>query len=706
MAGKWTVVRLLDAVGSEAASSEATQIAQKLRIDSIHWEGPSPDRWRQSRVADPNAAMPVDIEEGLRDFHNIQPNGVVQFMGQTREDVDLQAFIPVACRFNLEAATEKVRQILEGFVTRSGLPLRQLVFNGEEYSPLMTRGLVDRILGLAASSDVAATLPERERNILRMLLFGYIAPSLTSTEQLSCMTDPTFGRHYLFDVVPSLKPQLIDEICTALRVALDANDEDAIYGVIAAARYGLPSTSPELEAMLLHCLSVGSPKLRAILFEFAICARSDSLRGAHVQSGWAANTENLTYEGWAGSILLAEAGARGELGIEEMLERVSPEAWFAVASRVGQAVGGPLAAYVSRKLQAAIRAAKGLKLPKVDLVLSTHESVSYPLLSIDETERSDERFPREKDFIETLKEDGDFYEKRDRLHAISDTFFEGLRVSDARLLVSRIGPEDLKMLIHSDTAFLPQLLNTLESASESELAWLRNVALMAASFVSKEMPGRAISIFRRVLDIQGFISYALGDDLTLEHEMIWSSTPSDVMKKFWRLRLLGSQSDEILAREVVAAERFGAVTFIEAFVEELATSTSTLDQAYAISVAGFSTIPHLLFDVITCHLSDKGITGYAAKKAKVAREEAQWAKNWIDAMCDACSPEEFWRCLIISKTCMDMRAPVEPVLGTLWEHYAPLYRRVRRSAIKTRNESRRKTLLGLEAPDEIFVATH
>jgi len=703
-AGQWTVVRLLHAVGSEAASSEATQIAQKLREYSFHWEELSPDRWRRSRVADPNAAMPVDIDDGLCNFRSIQPDGVLQAMGQTREDLDLKEFLPVACRFNLAAATDKIRQILEGFATRSGLPLRQLIFNGAEYSPLITRGLVDQLLSLAASSDMVATLPERERNILRMLIFGYIAPSLTSTEQLRCMTDPAFGRHYLFDVVPSLKPQLIDEICTALRMALDAKDEDAIYGVIVAALYGLTSTSPGLEAMLLRCLSVESPKLRAILFELAICARLDSLRCAHVQSGWAANTEDLTYEGWAGSILLAEACARGELGIEEMLERVSPEAWFAVASRVGQAVGGPLAAYMSRKLQAAIGAAKDLDLPKVDFVLSTHESVSYPILSIDETERSDERFPREKDFAETFREDSEFYEKRDRLHAISDTFFEGLRGSDARLLVGRIGPEDFKMLIHSDSTFLPQLLNTLEVASKSELAWLRNVALIAANLVSEEMPERAVKIFRKVLDIQGFISYSLGDDLTLEHEMIWSSAPSDTMKELWWLRLLRSESDEILAREVAAAERFGAGAFIKAFVEELATSTSTLDQAYAISVAGFSTKLHLFVDVITGHLGDKGITGYAAKKAKAAHEEAQWAQKWIDAMCNACSPEEFWRCLIVSKTCMDMRAPSEPILGALWGHYAPLYWNVRKAAIKIRNESRKKTLLGLEAPDQVFVA--
>jgi len=175
------------------------------------------------------------------------------------------------------------------------------------------------------------------------------------------------------------------------------------------------------------------------------------------------------------------------------------------------------------------------------------------------------------------------------------------------------------------------------------------------------------------------------------------------MSYFWRQCLLKSGNDEDLAREVLAAERFGAAAFIRAFVEEQAASSSTLDQAFAISIAGFSSQSEQLVGVIEDHIDDKGITGDAAKKAKVAHETAQWAKKWVDDMCAAKSPEEFWCCLIILKTCMDARMSGNPIFNTKWAHYAPLFRKIRKSALKEHNKTRKKTLLGQEAPDGVFV---
>lgn len=705
-AGLWTVVRMLYATGDEAAASEASIIAQKLREDWIRWETPSPDGWRQSRVADPNAITPVDIDAGLRIFCTVRPDSILQSMGQSAEDYELREFLPVACRFEPEAAVEKARQILSGLLTRSALPLRQLILNGTKYAPLMTRELAVQLIVRVTDSnaDMVETLSERERDILRECLFSYAAPQLTPSEQLDCMTDPAFGPDYLLDVIPSLKPQPTQAILEALQAALDANDEEAACGTLAAARYGDTPITSELESLLLHCRSAGSSQLRALSFERAIHSDLKALRDAHVQSDWSAcTTDTRNYENWFGSILLAEACAKNELAVDEMLKRISPETWFTTADRVGKAMSKPLADHFLRHLQGAVEATKSLAPPAMDLTLSAVEEAPYPFLDVDETDRDEGRFPRQKSLQDVLSTDEGFDEKQDRLRAISDAFLEELKGLNAQFLVEGVTIDDLRLLVRAYPKILPQILEILEQAGSPQLAWLKNVAFVVANLISEDMPERAVALFQQALKTQGFVTYALGDGLTLEHEAIWSSTPSEAMRTLWRQRLLKSGNDEALAREVVAAERFGTATFIRTFVEELADSTSTLDQAYAVSIAGFSTQSGQLVGVIDDHLDKKGITGDAAKNAKAAHEAAQWAKKWVNDLWAVQTPEQFWCCLIISKTCMDARVSTKPILNTKLAHYAPLFRKVRKAAIDEQNKTRKKTLLGQEAPDGIFV---
>jgi len=702
--GLWTVVRMLYATGDEAAAFEASTIAQELREDWFHWEKPSPAEWRQSCVADPTAVRPVNIDVGLRDFCAIRPDSVLQHMGQNREDIDLRDFLPVACRFEPEAATEKVRQILSSLLTRAALPLRQLIFNGTEHAPLMTRDIATQLVMRVTDTNMIETLSEREKNALKMYLFFYVAPHLTPSEQLDCLTGTVFGADYLLTVIPYLKPQPTEIIIYALHAALEANDEEATYGALVAARYGDTPITYELESLILRCRSAEASKLRALSFELAILGDLKAFRDAHVQGGWSADiTDTGTYENWFGSILLADACAKKELTVDQLLKRISPATWFAVAERVGEEITRPLADYFLHRLRVAVKATEHLEPPAADFTLSTVDPVSYPFISVDETDRYDGRFPRQKSLEEMFGKDDDFDEKQDRLRTISDAFFKELKGSDAQLFVERVTIDNLRLLVRADPTVLLQICETLEQASSFELTWLRNIGFAIANLVSKDMPKRAVALFRRIMEIRGFVTYALGDDLTLEHEAIWSSAPSEAMSLLWRQRLFRSGNDEVLAREVVAAERFGASVFIKAFVEEHAGSASTLEQAYAISVAGFSNQSEQLVGVIENHLDDKGITGAAAKKAKAAHEAAQWAKKWVGDMRDAKSPEEFWRSLVISKTCMDSRVSTKPILGDKLAHYGPLFREARDVAIKEQNKIRTKTLVGQEAPEAIFV---
>lgn len=703
--GQWTVVRMLYATGDEAATSDASIIAEKLRENDFPRGKPSPDKWRQSHVADPNATRPVDIDAGLSNFCAISLDSILQSMGQSSEDHDLGEFLPMACRFEPEASTKKIRQILSGLFTRTALPLRQLIFNGTEYAPLMNRDMALQMIARVTDTNMIATLAEDEQNVIRMFLFSYAAPWLTSAEQLTCMICPAFGSNYLLDIIPSLKIQPTAAIIIVLQAALDENDDEACYGALAAARYGETTITSELESLICRCSVANSSKLRTLSFELAIRCNLKKFRDAHVQSDWSAHTiETGTHENWFGSILLAEACSKGEFAIDEMLRRVSPETWFTVAERVGEAMTIPLADLFLRRLQGAVEASNSLVSPAIDLILSTVDVLPYTYLSVDKTDRDERRFPRQKTAEDFFRNNDNFGEKKSNLRQITEAFLSALQGSDVRFLIERMTIDNLSSLFRDVPILLPQILDILEQAPDRGFAWLRNITFIIANLISKDMPERAVALFEKVLSTEGFVTHALGDDLTLEHEAIWSSVPSEALSMLWRQRLLQSDNDEVLAREVLAAERFGAGNFIRDFVQMQAVSASTLDQAYAISVAGFSLKSEQFLNVIEDHLNDKGMTGDAAKNAKTAHEAAKWAEKWVNDMWVAQSPEEFWRCLIISKTCMDARISTKQILSTKWAHFTPLFRKVRKEAIKGKNKNRKKKLLGLEAPDRIFVA--
>ncbi|WP_231401742.1 hypothetical protein [Cupriavidus sp. WS] len=702
--GQWTVVRMLYATGDEVAASEASIVAHKLHGDPYRRERLLPDEWRQSRVADPDAIRPIDIDAGLHDFDAIRPDSILQFMGHSREDVDLEKFLPVACRFAPEAAAGKIRQILTGLLTRTGLPLRQLILNGTEYAPLMTRDMAIQLIVRVTGTNMVETFSEREQDILPMFLFAYVAPKLTASEQIDCMVGSVFGADYLLDVIPSLKSQPTDAIIATLRGVLDMGNEEAAYGVLTAAFYGETPITLELESLLLRCLSAESPKLRALSFRLASHCNLRVLRDAHVRSDWSVHKVGTrTQECWFGSILLAEACAKEEIAIEEVFRRAGPETWFVAASCVGETMMKIISDNFLHRLRGAIMATRNIVPPAADFTVFDDGNFPFSVISVDEADREGGRFSRKRSIEDVFEIEGDFEEKNDRLREISKIFLDNLRDLDSNIFIEKISIDDLKIIVSAAPMSQSQLLEAMEKASGAEFTWLKNIAFIVANLASKDMPERAVSLFQQALGSRGFITYALGDDLTLEHEAIWSSVPSEAIGKFWRQRILKSGNDEVLAREVLAAERFGAGDFIENLVFELGSSASTLDQAFAISIAGFSIQSTKLIDVIEAHLSDKGITGDAARKAKEAHDAARWAEKWVHDMWAAESSDDFWCCLMISKTCMDARISAESIFLTEWNGYSSIFNRVRKSAIKERNKSRSKTFLGEEAPDEVFV---
>lgn len=702
--GQWTVVRMLYASGEESDAAEASVLAEKLRKDWYHYEPPSPVEWRLVKVANPNAVRPVDLDKHLQHFNALDPDNLLQSMGLGHEDHLFKDSLPIACRFEPVAAAGKTKSILGGLLTREGFPLRQLILNCEHHIPLVDPQLAKDLIKRLVESDAFETLPENDQSICRMFAFYYSAGQISAGEQLRCMTGKAVGPEHLLSVIPSLKLQATEEIIAAVRGAIHRNDEDAAYGALVAALYGQTQISNELENLILKCSRGASSRLRAIVYQLALLGGLDSVRQAHTRSNWsAASADKNTYEEWFGSMLLLESCARDEISIDNFLERISQKTWFASIERLGTEFSECLASFFVWQLRKEVAAVKEMQLPSADFEFSRTEPTPFPFLSIQETDRDGERFPKQQSLRDFFSSVDDFDEKQKELHVVADSFFEKVEASNVRLLVQEFTIDDLRCLVSAVPTLLNELVEILRQADDAQFVWLKNLGLSVANLISAEYPDLAVDFIKRASKLQGFITQSMGDGLTLEHQAIWRSEVSEPIEIMWRQRIMRSENDEILAREILAAERFGAASFIKSIVFQLASSDDSLDKAYAITIAGYSTQSDMFSETIREHDELKGLAGQAAKHALIEHENAAWTQHWVDRMWNAVTAEEFWRCLMIAKTSMDARVSDKTPESSCWALYAPIFQSVRASAIKSRNKDRKKRLLGQDVPESIFV---
>uniref|UniRef100_UPI00192C6B7E hypothetical protein n=1 Tax=Delftia acidovorans TaxID=80866 RepID=UPI00192C6B7E len=703
LGGQWTVVRMLYASGEEGDAAEASVLAAELRKDWVHFEQPSPAEWRQAKIANPDAIRPVDLDKGLHQFNFLNPDSLLQSMGLGREDHSFQDFLPVACRFEPVAAFCKTKSLLGGLLTREGLPLRQVILNCNYHLPLVDTQLAKDLIKRVIGSNAFETLPKNDQSICRMFAFYYSAGQISADEQLRCMTGKDLGPNYLLSVIPSLKSQAAEDIIAAVREAINRRDENAAYGALVAALYGQTQINSELEELVLKCSQGTSSKLRAIAYQLAALRGLDSVRQAHMSSNWsAALVDENTYEEWFGSMLLVDACAKDEILVDNILKRISPKTWLSSTERLGISFAEPMVRFFIQRLRGGVSAVREMQLPPVDFELSMAGMTPFSLLSIRETDRYSERLPKKPSLKEIFGSDDDFDEKKKRLHAMANSFFAEIKESDARLLVQEFTIDNLRRLVSEVPLLLNQLVDILERAENAQFIWLRNLAFSVANLISKKSPDLAVKLLKRASATKGFITQSLEDGLTLEHEAIWGSEVSEPIEAMWRQRILGSENDEILAREILAAERFGAADFIKSIVLQLALSEDELDQTYAITIAGYSNKSDMFVKTICKHEGDKGLAGQAAKHALIEHENAIWTQHWVEHMWNAPTAEEFWRCLMIAKTSMDARVSNKTPESSCWALYAPVFQRVRASAIKDRNKERKKRLVGQETPEPIF----
>ena len=706
--GKWSLARMLWAADSTEDTIEAFKIKEFLNKDLPTFPGfRLVEEYCSSDPCNPNSIKPKNIGKTVEKYHQIDVTKTLSSFGQTQEDQFRVDALPAMARFSKEIAISKNRELLDSLVHRNGMPLRQLSIIGENLQPLMTEELASQLINRMKNSDFLHEFSDKDKKIIAMFLLNFPFPFLSGNQQLEIMTFGVFQGNYLLNLTTNMNKPNEDILITAINEFNSADNNDSIFGVLCIAANTYSSFSAKLDEEINYFRSSEDTLVRATVFEFAVNTNAETILIEHCQSKWTyVNVENEdSYEGWFGSILLINACSKNKLLVNEMFERISPTTWYYAANKIGKPVAELILTALETHLLNAVETVGNLDIPYVDLTLKTNDIRSQPWISASEKESTKQlsSAPITQTSENVIE---DFDAKQIRLAETLEEIKHNLSEKGTRLLFERIDLDALNEILKEKTDILNRWVDLLLSISSREMYWLHNFTLVIANIVSKNNPAKAALLFKKALEADTSLKISYGDGLYLIQKAIWSCPDVEEIRKLWITRLRSVQDDAELSVEILAAERYGASDFISNYVDDLLASNLPLNQSYAIAIAGFSNQFDRMHSVIEHQIGSTNFAGQTARFAMKAHERAVWSQHWMDKMWLSSSREEFWLNLMIIRKVIDGRTIYQTKIygkENRWHDYASVFISDRKRRIKKWETKRKKTLLGIEKPDPIFI---
>ena len=265
----------------------------------------------------------------------------------------------------------------------------------------------------------------------------------------------------------------------------------------------------------------------------------------------------------------------------------------------------------------------------------------------------------------------------------------------------------------ADSGALIDLADSFLSSDSAELPWIHNVTLLTAYAISKDEPEKAKSLFEKAGDSQSLSNITDGStELPLDYMALWKSATNPLLNKLRHSRLDRAVTDHELAMEVLAAERAGRHTILDAYIQAKCSSDTPAIVSRGLMVAGFCDDREEPAHVLTAHAGRAGLIGTAHSAAEYAFERNRWARHWYQKMAETDDPVQYW----INKCLFDKIVDGRFYLWKrhIWKRYVSsrsstlfVYHEITKNAVKRRCErwkqKREKKLFGQEAPEPLFI---
>lgn len=710
--GKWALVSILRATGHSDDGKEAESLVKELTKDR-----PIFGSWRRiesycpTDPCDPSSGEPENITRTAEQYSEIDVGKLRQTMGQTSEDHFFVTARPGIARFKLEVAVEKHREFAADVLKRSGIPLRQGLFELHRHNALLTIKDAHELVKRRHDAKAAGTafgLSEQDAWIVSQYHLLLAFPFLSAQEQADILLLDQADEGVLLDLMDLAKPLGEEEFETLLGSACAENNERKQYLLLELAKSTSVQLSSEARTHIAALFRSEAARVRAVALGVIAQSRNDELLSQVAESDWKASdiqTED-GFEFWFGSVALLEAAARGLIAHHEVLDRISVHLYGRAAAMLDvDAVRN-----IAQRIDVSIKQAAGLSsnLTAPDIELQVHPSTPFEPCRFKVSERPS----KTQDMVEAMQrlsesnEDFDQCQRRN-----SDAFLEfkaTLTQAKARIVLDCLSLEEFVSVVSASKELANHWHGLFMSIAKPKLPAVHNLVLLLAHALGRKAPGKAEDLFRRVKDSNPLVRFTFGEaGVQLDMMATWAGVRSPALDtlRFQRLDRVGTDHD--LSLEVLAALLSCQQELLTTYIETKLHKEEPAEVSRGLMVAGFSDQSEFNDEILKRYEGTAGLIGSAQEAAKYAYERNIWARHWFEKMCQTDEDVDFWRYAVLFSKIVDGRFAVWNSNYTQKGRSIQLFRLSAESDLRNRfarwESHRNKKLFGSEAPASIFL---
>lgn len=710
--GKWALVCLLRATGHSDDDKEAQTLMKELIKDRpIHKSWRLIESYCATDPCNPSSSEPENVTGTAEKYAAIVVSKLRQTRGQAAEDYFFVMARPGVARFKPEIAVGKHREFAADVLKRSGLPLRQGLFELRQHNALLTIKEACQFVKKRYDAKTAGTafdLSEQDAWIVSQYHLLLAFPFLSAKEQVNILLSDEADENILLDLLEIAKPLSEKEFERLLSSACAQNNERKQYLLLLLAKSTSIQLLTEARTHVAALFKSNSGRVRAQALGVIAQSGDSKILKQVAESNWKATdleTEN-GLESWFGSVALLEAAKRGLIAHHEVIDRISIHLYGRAAAMLDVDAVRNIACRIDLSIKQVASLDGDLISP--DIELQVYPSTLFEPFRFKVSERPS----KNHDIVEVmqrLSESNKDFEQRQRHNYDAFIKFKAtLTQAKARLVLDYLSLEEFASVVSASEKLADQWHRLFMSIAEPKLPAVHNLVILLAHALGAKAPDKAEELLRRVEDSKPLVKFTFGEaGIQLDMMAIWTGVRSPVLNNLRFERLDRVDTNHDLSLEVLAALLSGQQELLFEYIEAKLRNEEPAEVSRGIMVAGFSDQCEFNDEILKRYEGTAGLIGSTQKAAKYAYERNIWAQYWFEKMCQTDDNTAFWRYAVLFLKIVDGRFAVWKTNYMQKGSSIQLFGLSIETKLKNRfsrwESHRNKRLFGIEAPASIFV---
>ena len=702
--GRWAAVTLLRMTGASEEARLANEITRSLRSGGVPYSSGDGRRgWRFLDPSDPDAPVPDNLEECVKRMRDVSIKGIFRHLGPDSDDLAFNETVPVLARFQSETAVEKIRELAADVGSRTGMAFRQCILALDKHGAVIGHDLAEACLKIRESDIQAhcAGLPDDHADLLSNMCLSIAFPHVSGARQLKALLADAPGKSLFLSLLRSFKAHevALPDIQQALAEAVESGNERAICYLLSFI-HSIPM--PDLlEEVVLDLCRFDSPRVRTYAFALVLDRGTDRQLASMLDSGWSAAETDDDPEKRLGSLVLIRAAGCSDANAAQIFHRIAPEFVGRLATTSIEAAIA-FASLLDRNIRSALDGK--VTPPAVDVSFQMGiDDDDYGIHISTQSRRAEESGQAE--VVRHLGDDLESYEsERQSNEDAYERFVSQLERARVSFVLHPASVDEISAIAGAAPEYVTQWVEMLLRLDRDRRPLCKNIALALSVHLSQTHPEWSLDLIEGYLNVDDFVTFSYGQArLTMEHRALWSPGASPLLDEERKHRLGSAPDDHALALEVLAAEQWGHGALLDACVRNWILAVEPLPQARAIAICGFRNDACAWIPELERYEGATGLLAQTYRAAKDAFDRNQWARHWYGNMCNAGTPVDFWRSLMLLSKVIDHRADLwltSPPGSTQWiSIYANQVRNMAQNALNRVQSKREQKLFNLNKPN-------